>query len=102
MVESRSLDGGKLYPRSIAERPSSSNNAVELFCNKYAAVSRAISSVSCIGDSVGVPLPVGGLLDGELLAGGLLGGGLLSSELPVVTPLPLLPRAAVPAALVPM
>ena len=102
MVESKSLGCGKLCPRNIAERPSNSPSAGTLLCTNNAAVSRATSSVNCIGESLGVlllvgVLPVGTLPVGELLGGGLLGDGLLGgrllggglpfSEPPVVTPL---------------
>ena len=91
MVESKSLGCGKLCPRNIAERPSNSQSAGTLLCTNNAAVSRATSSVNCIGESVGVLLVgvllVGALPVGELLGGGLLGGGLLVGERTVVTPL---------------
>ena len=102
MVESKSLGCGKLCPRNIAERPSNSQSAGTLLCTNNAAVSRATSSVNCIGESVGGlllvgvllvgallvgALPVGELLGGRLLGGRLLGGGPLVSEPPVVTPL---------------
>ena len=82
MVESKSLDDGKLCPRNISEKRSSCNNAEALLCNSIAAVSMAISSVICNGESAGALLLGGELLGGGLLGGGLMGGGggLLFSE----------------------
>jgi hypothetical protein len=65
MLDSNSLDGGNLSPKDNMEKASRFSNAGRLSCNKNAAVSRATSTISCEGDSVGALLLGGGLLVGD-------------------------------------